>query len=130
MNILLDVAIKGAPGTDWAPTWLAPRRHDVNELLQVLALLHKRHANVLDGWIQLQQKLSILNILHSSSSMFQCVFCFQLFLTIVRLKKHPSLEVKAAQLISRSGTLTPLRALRSLEEFDHNTSTLEEREEW
>ena len=34
--------------------------HDVDEFLQVLALLHERHANVLDGGFQLQKVLGIL----------------------------------------------------------------------
>mmetsp|Transcript_59734 Transcript_59734/g.139772 ORF Transcript_59734/g.139772 Transcript_59734/m.139772 type:complete len:265 (-) Transcript_59734:403-1197(-) len=39
--------------------------HDVDELLKVLALLHEGDADVLDGRIQLQEELSILDVLGS-----------------------------------------------------------------
>ena len=44
--------------------------HDINEFLQILTLLHEGHANVLNGWVQLEEELRILNVLTAWSGTF------------------------------------------------------------
>ena len=47
--------------------WNVEPVHDVDELLEVLSLLYERHANVLDGRVQLQQELGILDVFGGQS---------------------------------------------------------------
>ena len=121
-GILLLPALESLKN-DW--TW--PGVH--LSFLQILALLHERNADVLDGWIQLEQELGILGPIssnkfwtdsthrisihsindHQWSSCHLPHFCCHLNI----VKPHPasiSFSVKAAQSISTVGTFTPFLA--------------------